>query len=375
MKIAVNTRLLLKDKLDGIGWFTYETLNYLTKKHSEHEFVFLFDRPFSNEFIFSENVTPVVISPPARHPFLWLLWFEYSVPNALRKYNADLFLSQDGYLSLRTKVPSIAVIHDINFEHYPEQLPWLTRTYYRYFFPKYAHKSHRLVTVSEFSKSDISKKYGVDPLNIDVVYNGINNLYIPVSKETQNEIRNKFTDGQPYFLFLGTIHPRKNIERMLLAFDRFKKQSRSGIKLLIVGKKMWWTAQMESTYNDLEYKKDVEFLGRLDPVEKVRDLLASALAMIYVPVFEGFGIPIIESQACGVPVITSNTSSLPEVAGEAAILCDPFSVESIQYAMTDMVENSAKREQLIELGNINTRRFSWEQTAEKLWQTIEKTLK
>src|SRR5512139_2040469 len=102
MRIAVNTRLLIKDKLEGIGWFTYETLKRITRKHPEHEFIFLFDRPFDKEFIFAQNIIPVIITPEARHPILWYLWFEYSVPRALKKYKADIFLSPDGYLSLST---------------------------------------------------------------------------------------------------------------------------------------------------------------------------------------------------------------------------------------------------------------------------------
>ena len=131
MIIAVNTRLLLKNKLEGIGWFTFETLKRITQKHKEHQFVFIFDRPYSEEFIFSNNITPVVIVPQARHPFLWRWWFEKSIPKVLRRHKADLFLSPDGYLSLKTDVKSIAVMHDLNFEHHPNDLPFLVRRYYR----------------------------------------------------------------------------------------------------------------------------------------------------------------------------------------------------------------------------------------------------
>ena len=119
MKIAVNTRLLLKDKLEGIGWFSYETLKRITTQHPEHQFYFIFDRPFTDEFIFSYNIEPVVIGPPARHPVLWYYWFEFRLPGLLKKINPDIFLSPDGYLSLKSHFKSIAVIHDLNFIHYP----------------------------------------------------------------------------------------------------------------------------------------------------------------------------------------------------------------------------------------------------------------
>ena len=100
MKIAINTRFLLKDKLEGIGWFTYEAVKRMVLAHPEHEFHFLFDRKYAEEFIFAKNVTPHVLFPPARHPFLWYAWFEYAVPRALKKIKPDVFLSTDGYLSL-----------------------------------------------------------------------------------------------------------------------------------------------------------------------------------------------------------------------------------------------------------------------------------
>ena len=122
MRIAINTRFLLKDKLEGIGWFTFEVVKQLVTNHPEHEFIFLFDRPYDKSFVFAKNVTPVVINPPARHPLLWYWWFEWSVPYALKKHKIDLFFSPDGYLSLKTNVPTVIVMHDLAFEHHPEDV-------------------------------------------------------------------------------------------------------------------------------------------------------------------------------------------------------------------------------------------------------------
>ncbi len=157
MRIVVNTRLLLKDRLDGIGWFTYETMKRITESHSGHEFIFLFDRPYDREFVFAENVKPVVIGPPARHPVLWYLWFERSVMRALKKEEADVFVSPDGYLPLKSNVPSVSVIHDINFLHRPGDLPFSSRWYYNHYFPKFAAKASMIGTVSEYSKADICR--------------------------------------------------------------------------------------------------------------------------------------------------------------------------------------------------------------------------
>ena len=229
MKIAVNTRLLIKNKLDGIGWFSYESLKRITKSHPEHHFYFLFDRPFSDEFIFANNIEPLIVTPPTRHPLLWYYWFEKKVPVVLNKIKPDIFLSPDGYLSLTTKIKSLPVIHDINFAHYPKDLPYTTRWYYNYFFPRYAKKAERIITVSEYSKQDIAKIYKIDKQKIDVVYNGSNLVYEPISDEKMLEIKNEYTGGTDYFIFIGSIHPRKNIGRMLLAFDKFRKLSKKKI--------------------------------------------------------------------------------------------------------------------------------------------------
>ncbi len=213
MIIAVNTRLLLKEKLEGIGWFTLETLKRITINHPEHQFIFIFDRPFSKDFIFSENVVPVVIGPPTRHPILWYFWFEFQIPRVLKKYKADLFLSPDGYLSLRTEVPQLAVIHDINFVHRPEDLPWLKAKYYNYYFKKFAKIARRLATVSFYSKEDISRSFKVDYDKIDVVYDGINQIFTPTSEEERKATRNKYTEGFPYFLFV-VLHHLQNLSKM-----------------------------------------------------------------------------------------------------------------------------------------------------------------
>ncbi len=210
MNIAVNTRLLIHGRLEGIGWFTFENLKRVTTSHPEHQFFFIFDRPYHPEFIFGPNVHPIVIGPQARHPLLYYVWFEYSVKRVLKKIKADLFLSPDGYLSLSSKIPAIAVFHDLNFEHYPEDLPWAERWYYKHFFPKYARKATRIATVSEFSKSDIVKQYHVDANKISVVFNGANEQYAPLSEDQKTLALQKLTGGKPYFFFVGALHPRKN---------------------------------------------------------------------------------------------------------------------------------------------------------------------
>jgi glycosyltransferase involved in cell wall biosynthesis len=318
-------------------------------------------------------VKPVVLFPQARHPFLFVTWFEFSVTRALKKIEPDLFLSPDGYLSLSTKFKSLAVMHDLNFEHFPEDLPWLVRYYYKYYFPRFARKASRIATVSHFSKDDIVKQYNIQDSKIDVIYNGVNEKFMPILPTEIQSVRNKYTDGKPYFLFVGSLHPRKNLIRLFKAFDLFRNSSDKDIKLLVVGEKKWWTAEMESTFEAMKHQSDIIFSGRLN-LDDLHLVTASALASTYVSYFEGFGIPIVESFRCGVPVITSNVTSMPEVAGDAALLVDPFNEVSIADALTKIADDAILRKVLIDKGFERSKYFSWDHTSKQLWDSMMKTI-
>jgi len=373
MRIAVNTRLLLKGRLEGIGWYTFETLSRIVKSHPEHDFYFLFDRPYSEEFVFAENVHPIIVGPPTRHPLLWYYWFEIRIPKILKKLKADIFLSTDGFLSLVSKTPSIAVIHDINFKHHPKDLKFSHRIFYNHFFKKYAQKASRIVTVSNYSKTDICDNYRIQASKIDVSLNGVNTNFHPIGIDQQIAIRKKYSAGKDYFLFVGALHPRKNISRLLEAFDQFKSKTNSTNKLLIVGAKMWWNKKLEASFNQMCHKKDVIFTGRKSP-EDLNQLYASALAFCFVPYFEGFGIPILEAMKCACPVITSNITSMPEVADDAALLVNPYDVDEISSAMIKLNWNNDLRSELSARGQIHAQHFNWNTTAVNLWNSIEKVM-
>ncbi|MGZ4036896.1 MAG: glycosyltransferase family 4 protein [Bacteroidia bacterium] len=359
--------------MEGIGWFSYHTLKRITQAHKEVHFVFLFDRHFDEEFIFSDNITPLILSPQARHPFLYYAWFEGSVKQTLNRMKPDLFLSPDGFLSLGAGCRQLPVIHDINFLHNPKDSKFLTGKYYNYFFPKFARKATRIATVSEFSKRDISESYGIDPSKIDVVYNGINEGFRPVDEFVKSKTKAKFSGGKDYFLFVGSLHPRKNIARLVQGFDAFKKETGSDLKLLIAGPHFWGLKDSYAAIDASSCKQDIIFTGRLSS-EDLADVMASAFALTLVPYFEGFGIPIVEAMQCEIPVITSNVTSLPEIAGAAALTVDPYNVSEIAQSMIKLYRDPALRQQLIAEGALRKNKFSWDRSAELLWQSIEKTL-
>ncbi|MCE3295610.1 MAG: hypothetical protein K0R65_1324 [Crocinitomicaceae bacterium] len=367
MRIAINTRSLLSSKMEGFGWYTYEVCRRLVKMHPGHTFVFFFDRPYDPKFVFGENVIPVVLKPQARHPVLFYLWFEFAVSRALRKYKADLFFSPDGYVSLKTKVPQLATIHDINFEHFPQDIPFQARKYLRYFFPKFAWKAAKILTVSEYSKQDICQTYGIDTGKVRAIWNGVSDAYEPLDESRCLTVRNEYTAGNQYFIFVGSLHPRKNVQRLLQAFEQYKSKNPKGWDLVIVGESMW--KNNSKLQISSETKKYVHFTGHLS-LESLTRVMAAASCLVFVPYFEGFGIPLVEAMKCGVPVISGNLTSLPEVVGEAGLLVDPYNVNEIAAAMENMASDEELRVELSAKALERSKLFSWDKTAEAVWEEI-----
>lgn len=374
MRIAVNTRLLLKGKLEGIGWFTYETLKRITVQHPEHEFFFIFDRQYDQDFVFANNVTPIVLNPPTRHPFLWILWFEYHIPKLLKKISADIFVSTDGYISLKTNIPQVDVIHDINFAHNPKQLPRLTSWYYNKYFPKFAHKAIQIGTVSEYSKKDICTTYGIPAEKISVCYNGSNEKYKPIEESEKALIREKYSHGKKYLVFVGALSPRKNVEGLLKSFEIFKTRYDLDVNLIIVGGTLHKTESIEKVYSEMDYQDNVIFTGRLDTDELCK-IVAASECLTYIPHFEGFGIPLLEAMHAETAIISGNTTSLPEVVGDAALLCSPTDYEKVAEYMYQICSDKNLRDNLINKGKQQRQKFSWQLSSEKLWKCIEVAIK
>lgn len=366
MVIAINCRHLTPKKLEGFGTYTYELVTRWIKEHNEINFVLIFDREPAVIIPELPNVKKVVIGPPTRHPLLYWIWFEWSIPRILKRYNATLFFSPDGYNSLRSKIPSVITVHDLNFEHNPADLPKVLGWYLRKFVPKFVEKATRVLTVSAYSKQDITKCYRCASEKISTVYNGANEIYQPLSEDVKITTRKRISNNRPYFLFVGSLHPRKNVQRLITAYQGINNPS---VDLVIVGSAMWRDHQISVDPNGADR---IHFLGYLAQKE-LAEVMGSALALTYVPYFEGFGIPLVEAMRCGIPILAANTTCLPEIAGNAAIYCDPFNVQEIQMGLEQLIENDTLRIQLSENSINRATEFSWDQAAKVSWEVIYTT--
>ncbi|HYH56610.1 MAG TPA: glycosyltransferase family 1 protein, partial [Anseongella sp.] len=322
MVIAVNTRFLMKDGLEGVGYFIRETMSRMALRYPAHRFYFIFDRPYAPEFVFAPNVTPVVVTPPARHPLLWKYWYDVRIPALLRRIKADVFVSPDNLCSLHTRVPQCLVVHDLGFLHQPEAYKRSHLHYFRHQLPRMVRKAARVATVSLFSKEDIIKQYGTNADKIDVVYSASKDVFSPGNWQTAEEIKARFTNGNEYFIYVGTLQPRKNLVNLLKAFSRLKKRQQTSMKLVLAGRSGWKNDGFLELLKTYKYRSDVVLTGYLEEAV-LANLVRSAYALVYPSFFEGFGVPVLEAMKCGIPALTSSGTSMQEIAGEAGLYFDP----------------------------------------------------
>lgn len=374
MVIAVNTRFLLAEYLEGYGNFVYETFKRITEWHPEHAFVFIFDRPVDKKFVFGPNVTSVTTGPPARHPLLWKFWYDVRVPAVLRKYKADVFVSCDGFCSLTTKVPQCLVVHDLAFLHYPSFIKKSHLFFYKKYTPGFLEKARSVATVSDFSRQDILTQYSNKAREIDVVYSGIKEIFQPISNEVKVATKNKYTDGKEYFVYTGAIHPRKNLINLLKAFSVFKKRQQTNMKLVLTGRLAWKYDTFKVGLKSYKYRNDVILTGYLEENELAK-ITGSAYGLVYPSLFEGFGVPVLEAMRCDVPVITAAHSAMQEIAGEAAMYADVTSHTDLADKMMLLYKNENLRNELIHKGREVAAQYSWDKTADLLWQSIVKAVR
>lgn len=341
----------------------------MASAHPEHRFIFIFDREYDKKLSFPVNVKTVIAGPEARHPVLWWLWYNFSLPRLAKKYKADVLVSPDSFCSLTTSIPQCLVLHDLSFLHFPAFNKKSHLRFMKFFMPRFLKKAKSIATVSEFSKADIIKQYGIDSNKIDVVYSGVSDDFIPATIDEREKVKEEFTSGSEYFLFTGALHPRKNLMNLLKAFSVFKKRQKSGMKLVIAGRLAWKYEGFLNSLKSYKYRDDVVLTGYVTR-ETITSLTASAYAMVYPSLFEGFGVPPLESMRSGVPVITSKNTAMQEICGDAALYADPNAPADIASQMMLVYKDEDLRKEMIAKGIEQAKKYNWNLTAELLWQSI-----
>lgn len=371
MRIAVNARFLIKGKLEGVGWYTYEIIKRIVKAHPKDEFIFIHDRPLDQSFIFADNIKSIKTLLPSRHPILWHYWFEYSIPRILKREKPDVFLSFDGHLSVKTETPTVYVLHDLAYLHFPNEIRESALQFYKKYIPKYVHRADHIVSVSNHGKQDLIEHFPeIKDDRVSIVGNACRPIFRPIEEAQKSAIRTKYTHGKPYLFYVGAVQPRKNISRMIQAMEIVVEKYPEA-QLLIAGRQAWKTEKIKQAWEDSKCKDNIQFLGFVEDAEMAL-LLASSEALVYPSLFEGFGVPVLEAMHCEIPVITSKGTSMEEVTGDAAILVDPKSINDLGKAMREIFQNKSLADQLNQAGQKQRAKYSWDIAADKMYSILQK---
>lgn len=370
MKVAINLWVLRNKHYDGMGLYSINSIRELIKLTPNINYILLVPQNYNEDFFNFDNVKLVKLFPSLRHPLLYIFYSEIILPIYFLLNNADIFLSMDGIATWYKKIKQLDMIYDINSYHFPKISDFKNRLYYNNFFPIYANRADKILTISEFSKYDIATYYHI-PEDKIVNVSCSANIGIQEKNDTQNTItREKITGGKEYYFFVGSQMPRKNLSRLILGFDNYKKKLPSDFKLVISGRLSWDTDVLKTLLPKIKHSKDIIFTGRVSD-EELTNLLSASYCLCFVSIYEGFGIPILEAMNCNVPIITSNISSMPEIAKDAALYVDPFKIDEIADQLVLMHKNKdGIREKMISNGKKLRENYSWEITARKIMKEI-----
>lgn len=286
----------------------------------------------------------------------------------------DLFHATDHHIPLIRDVPTVATIMDLIPLLHPEWIRQDLKSLKSWLFATSIRRADHIITISEYSKQDIVQHLGIKPERISVTPLGVDPVYFERIEAPQREaVLEKHGLKPGFFLFVGTLQPRKNLLRVLEAFQQLPEAVRKEHPLLIVGRDGWSNEELLPQLEALQQCGEGRWLRYL-PQSEVLALLQSAGALVFASLYEGFGLPVIEAFAAQCPVIASNTTSVPEVTGDAAWSVDPFSAESISAAMLDVLQQSNEREQKIQRGLARARHYTWQACAQQTLEVYRKVL-
>ncbi len=368
MTIALNLWIFKAKHLDGIGRYCLNLFQTIIQQNPEKNFHLLLPTNFNETWFDYKNVKKIKIFPPYRHPLLYLIWMQIILPLYLRFTKIDKIICADGMMSLGLKTPQIAIIYDLNFLINPKYIKnRIQSAYYRYFYPQFIRHAEEIVTISEFSKNEIERFYPDLKTRIHIIYPNAHLQGAKIEKMEQIKTKEKYAFSQDYFLFIGSLIPRKNLLNQLNAFLKFLEQTQdNNIKFLVVGQNLW-----QSDYMAQFRHPQIIFLGQIDD-ENLYKILQSALALSFVSSYEGFGMPILEGFSAQVPVITANKTAMPEIAKDAAICVSPDDIDAVKQAYLAIYKNENNlRESLISKGLKRVEDFSWQRSAEALSNILQ----
>lgn len=359
MKIGIITDAI-DDSAAGIGVYVKNLVLELSKIDKKNTYVLIhYKKNNFYNFIKNKNFKEEIISLKKENLFYRFIRKFFILPIKIQKLKLDVLheTTQVGSWFFLSRFKKVITVHDLVPLILPKTQPFFSYITHKFLVNFLLKKYDHIISVSKNTKKDLTKILKIPQDKIKVVYEDANILS---TKKYMNKKPKNF------FLFVGTLEPRKNIVRLLKAFSKFNKK-KTHFKLIIIGKKGWKYEDIFKTYKNLKLKGKVIILNKVSDKE-LNNYFCNAFAFIFPSLYEGFGLPVLEAMKLGCPVIASKTSSIPEITENSALLIDPYSVESICYAMLKITNELNTRKILIKKGREQAKKFSWKKCAKQTLQ-------
>ncbi|MFA6197755.1 MAG: glycosyltransferase family 1 protein [Patescibacteria group bacterium] len=377
MRIGIDCRTILNPKggeRAGVGYYTYFLVKSLLATSKQNDFVLFFDSRFHKTKEFEQPNVKIRHFPFSQYKrFLPFSYSHMLISAILDREKLDIYHSPANVLPYLYRRPSVVTVHDLAIYQHPEWFPKRQKFSTSVLVPRSLQRARRIIAVSEATKNDIIRTFKVEPKKISVIYEGVNK---EKSQLTAEGVAYKYDIKLPYVLYVGTIEPRKNIDRLVKAYRSVvtKHPSLAKYQLVLAGHRGWKSTEVFQLLSDPAWHERIKYLNYIPHDDKI-SLIAGAAVFVFPSLYEGFGLPVLEAMALGVPVITSNTSSLPEVAGTAALPVNPRSDRAIADGLVKLLKSNLLREQLSRAGLEQTKKFGWLKCARETLRVYQDAVK
>ena len=365
MLIGIDASRAARAERTGTEAYAFHLIRAMLDTAPQHRFRLYSDRLLPREFG-TPNAEPCVMPFPR-------LWTHVRLAAEMLTRPPDVLFVPAHVVPL-IHPRTVVTIHDLGYLYFPQAHPTLARVYLDLSTRWSVRAAAHVMADSRATQDDLVRHYHAPPEKITVAYPGRDeNLRRVDNVPVVEVIKHRYGIPGEYFLYLGTLQPRKNLLRLVRAFASFKLQI-SNFKLVLAGGKGWLCDEILAEVKRLGLEGHMVLTGRVTEDDKAA-LLSGAMALVFPSLYEGFGLPVIEAMQCGAPVICSNTSSLPEAAGGAALLVDPLDIDALARAMLQLVEDADLRHTLIKRGFLQAQKFSWPSCASAVLSVLESVAK
>lgn len=370
MRIAVNAGSFKSPKSENELNYVFRIFLQLAAFQPNHTFIFIFDKTASEEFNFPENAVPVVIERKSDSLLQLKIWYNFKIPIALKKHKADIFISEK-IISLKAKIAQILISPDLTFIYQPSFFNKKYLRFYKKNMNLFFDKANEIIVNSTFFKNEIIERYKINEEKIKVIYPEISDDFKKLDAGEKELIKEKYCGGNEYFIYKGIISPQQNLLNLLKAFSFFKKRQKSKMHLIIVGNRGVKYEEFIESLRLFRFNKEVKVLEDLSA--ETGKIVASAYAMVHVPVYQNSALAILEAMKSEVAVIVSPIEIFKEFCGDAALYADPGNYKDIAEKMMQLFKDEQMRKQLIEKANTGMKEFAGKKDSDFLFDIIKKS--